>query len=244
MVPALVLGVAILVGFLMLGRWYVQAAPGQIIRLARVLAIILGVGFLLFILLGQRWSWLPGILFVGLPWLNRLRALRSFARNMRGPSPGQTSTVNTAYFRMTLDHDSGAMDGQVLAGTFSGRELSTMTLDEHLGLMRECAGDEQSAAVLAAYLDRVFPQWRDHAGAAGDQAGAGAGAGAGGRAAPGGGAMTRDEALEILGLDATADDRDIETAYRALMQKMHPDVGGSDYFAAKLNEAKAVLLGN
>lgn len=241
MVPALVLGIAVLVGFLMLGRWYVGASPAQIVRLARVLAIILGVAFLLFVIIGQRWSWLPGILFVALPWLNRLRAIRAFARNMRGPSPGQTSTVNTAFFRMSLDHDTGAMDGEVLAGAFAGRELSSLSLDENLALLRECAGDEQSAAVLAAYLDRIHPEWRDAAGAgAGDGAGQ---AGAGGTPPPSGGAMTRDEALAILGLDGSADDRDIETAYRSLMQKMHPDHGGSDYFAAKLNEAKAVLLG-
>ena len=239
MVAALVLGIALLAGFLILGRWYVQASPGQIIRLARTLAIILGVAFLLFVIIGQRWSWLPGLLFVALPWLNRLRAVSSFAKNMRGPSPGQTSTVNTAYLRMSLDHDSGAMDGEVLSGAFAGRALSSLTLDELLSLLRECASDEQSTAVLAAYLDRVHPEWRDDAGAAGANAGAGQGG-----PPPPGGAMTRDEALAILGLDDSADERDIETAYRALMQKMHPDHGGSDYFAAKLNEAKDVLLGS
>lgn len=58
---------------------------------------------------------------------------------------------------------------------------------------------------------------------------------------PGAGRMTREEALQILGLDERATQGDVQREYRRLMRKVHPDLGGSSYLAAKLNEAKDVL---
>ena len=55
--------------------------------------------------------------------------------------------------------------------------------------------------------------------------------------------MSRDEALRVLGLGADAGGDDIRAAHRRLMLQNHPDKGGSDYLASKVNEAKDVLLG-
>lgn len=55
-------------------------------------------------------------------------------------------------------------------------------------------------------------------------------------------AMTVREACEVLGVDEHCSREDVITAHRRLMQKLHPDRGGNDYLAAKVNEAKAVLL--
>lgn len=54
--------------------------------------------------------------------------------------------------------------------------------------------------------------------------------------------MTRAQALEILGLGGEASREEIQAAHRRLIQKLHPDRGGSKYLAQQLNEAKARLL--
>jgi hypothetical protein len=61
--------------------------------------------------------------------------------------------------------------------------------------------------------------------------------------APSTGPMTRDEALQVLGLEPGAPKERILSQYRNLMKKVHPDVGGTTYLAARLNEAKDTLLG-
>ena len=60
---------------------------------------------------------------------------------------------------------------------------------------------------------------------------------------PGQSTMTRTEALEVLGLEDGADERQVNEAFRRLMGQLHPDKGGSDWMAAKLNEARKTLLG-
>jgi DnaJ family protein C protein 19 len=56
------------------------------------------------------------------------------------------------------------------------------------------------------------------------------------------GAMSRSEALKVLGLEEGATQEQIRAAHRRLIQQIHPDKGGTDYLAAKINEAKDVLL--
>lgn len=233
--PALILGLALLVGLLLLARWYVQADPKQLVQLIRWTAAILGVLFVVFIALSGRWGWLPGVVIAALPWLLRARALKTFARNARGPSPGQSSQVETRFLSMVLNHDTGEMEGEILEGRFAGRRLSDLPPNDLVELWRECAAaDEQSMAVLETYMDRVYgSEWREAA--AGGHDGQRRSRGAGG-------AMTVDEAYEVLGVAPGASPEEIEQAYRRMMLKMHPDQGGSDYLAAKINEAKELLL--
>ncbi len=55
--------------------------------------------------------------------------------------------------------------------------------------------------------------------------------------------MSREEALLILGIEETANEQQVKAAYKQLMMKLHPDQGGNDYLASKLNRAKDTLLG-
>ncbi len=146
-------------------------------------------------------------------------------------SPGQGSRVRSPFLDMRLEHDSGQLTGQIVAGPDAGRSLDEFDL---AGLLAMCpAFDVESVALLESYLDRRFPAWRQNAqgNAAGGQS----------RATPSG-KMTNEEAYQILGLQPGAGRDEIGRAHRALMKKLHPDQGGSTYLAARVNEAKDTLL--
>jgi hypothetical protein len=152
------------------------------------------------------------------------------------PRPGGASTVTTRYIEMRLDHASGSMDGTVRTGRHAGRRLSEMSDGDLLALWREASGDNESRLVLEAYLDRRCPEWRDDVERDGD-------AGAGGTgAARGRGGLSEKEAYEVLGLRPGAGEAEIRAAHRRLMKEVHPDQGGSTVLAARLNEARDVLL--
>jgi len=195
------------------------------LRLAGPIAVgILGVGLILVGRVGVGAMALSG----ALAWYGSSRA-----RLQSRKSPGARSTVRTAALEMELDHDSGDLSGSVLAGTFEGRNLAELDLPDLLDLATELSSDEESLRLLETYLDGRFPVWRDHVETE-------TGQGQGSPASSGG--MTKEEAYEILGLEAGASPADIRKAHRRLMQRLHPDVGGSSFFAARINEAKDVLL--
>ncbi|MBT6589939.1 MAG: molecular chaperone DnaJ [Rhodospirillaceae bacterium] len=153
-----------------------------------------------------------------------------------GPSGGRSSDVETEYLRMSLDHDSGAMRGEVLQGTFAGRDLNDLSLDQLLDLLGECQRhDSEAAQILEAYLDRSQgPEWRQNGGGGNYEDAS--------RPSSAGGSMSVDEAREVLGLDINPSPHEIREAHKRLMLKYHPDKGGSSYLAAKINQAKDILL--
>jgi len=144
-------------------------------------------------------------------------------------SSGKTSRVRSAYVEMELEHDSGDMRGHIVAGRHQGAALERLDVKTLVGLLNEI--DEESRALLMAYLDRRDPRWSEHA----------QGDAAAGRPAASSGKMTEQEAYQILGLEAGASANDITRAHRTLMKKLHPDQGGSTYLAARINEAKEIL---
>ena len=152
-------------------------------------------------------------------------------------SPGQKSEVRTHALEMELDHDSGRMEGRCLKGQFSGRALSSLSDEELLRLLEELrTTDLQGALLLEGYLDQRSRDWRqrhsDHSTKEKSK-----------RPRGPRGRMPAEEAYDVLGLEAGASDEKIRATHRRLMMKLHPDQGGSNYLAARINEAKEVLLG-
>src|SRR6202171_2948401 len=146
-------------------------------------------------------------------------------------SPGQASRVRSQFLDMNLDHDSGELSGQIVAGPHAGHSLDEFDLTQLIAMMP--GFDAESVSLLESYLDRRFPAWRQDA--QGNPAG-------GQRRATSTGKMTDEEAYQILGLQPGAGRDEIGRAHRALMKKLHPDQGGSTYLASRVNEAKDTLL--
>ncbi|SDG71126.1 DnaJ domain-containing protein [Roseospirillum parvum] len=246
MLPAFLLGVGLLIGLILLGRWARDAEPADLWRAVRMVAgVLLGVGILLLIVTG-RLGWALAALLGYLPWLNRLAQLMSLRRGLGGlfgggprgfgnAGAGRTSQVETAWLALSLDLESGEMTGTVRAGPFAGRSLDSLSRQEIGALARALTEDADSRRLLATWLTRNRPDWADDVGS---EAGSGEGEGA---AADG--PMSRAEALDILGLDDGASDDAIRAAHRRLIAQVHPDKGGSAWLAAKLNQAREVLLG-
>ena len=150
------------------------------------------------------------------------------------PRSAGVSTIETALLRMTLDQASGELHGEVIAGRFAGARLDELGLDQLRLMLAECAAsDEQSVRLLEAYLDRMHAGWRDPTRGseqsernprAGDEP------------------MSREKALHVLGLEPGASREQISEAHRRLMTKLHPDHGGTNYLASKINTARDVLL--
>ena len=175
------------------------------------------------------------VLHMGRQFTSMFRSFRFGAGGFGGGASAgaQTSEVDSAFLRMRLDLSTGAMDGEVTQGRFQGRRLKDLSQDDLVALLKEVAADQDSAGLLEAYLDRVHPDWRE---------GEGADSTSTGGAPPSQSAMTADEAYRILGLKPGAGADEIKAAYRRLMGQLHPDHGGSDYLAAKVNQAKDYLL--
>jgi hypothetical protein len=224
----LLLFVGLAAGLFILFHW-LSRQPSRVYW--QLIIVLLSVVMLVLVLSGRA-NWLLALIAVLLPFVRGWLSRKGAASSQAGPVGGQTSRVQSRYLRMTLNHDSGEIGGEVLAGQFAGKSLDQLDLDDLLKLLRECRDDDESVAMLQAYLDREHTDWQQHAGAEGQQQST---------AVPG--EMSRDEALQVLGLPADAGEADIIEAHRRLMQKLHPDRGGSAYLAATINLAKQTLLG-
>ncbi len=231
--PYFIAAILVVIGLVVLARWLANADPKLLARHVRRTALLLAALIALALYISGRLGLVIALTaMITLAILN-WRAIQARIKAAAGPSPGQTSSITTAFLDMQLDHDSGEMTGTVRRGIHEGREITGLSLEELLVLRGECSGeDPKSVSILEAYLDRRFGAgWRSDE----DRAGAPPGASDG--------PMTVEEAYRFLGLEPGASPAEIKEAHRRMMKNFHPDHGGSDYIAAKLNEAKAILLG-
>ncbi len=235
-------GLAILGGFLLMVYLFANADPARLARNLKWTGIaVAGVAVIGLVLLPpmREFAALLLPLAMSMPLLSRLRGIID---RYRGPAGGQTSTVATAFLRMSLDHDTGSMSGTVLRGQFAGLRVEELGFGDLLTLLRECrAEDEEGARLLEAYLDRLHPDWRDQLAGGPDAGGRSSNSGGGGTGSASGD-VSVEEAYAILGVKPGASPDQIKEAHRRLMVKLHPDHGGSDYLATKINRARDVLL--
>jgi DnaJ domain len=233
----LAIGFLILVGVIAMLRAYASADPHKLATAAKRTA--LGSAALGAVLLLLRVP-LLGLMFLAvgaaLPLALRWNALWPDFRAASAWSRGRTSRISTKYLTMELNHDSGVIEGRVLAGRHRDRRLAELTFEQLLEVREDCqADDAESVTLLDAYLDRFHgDDWRAR------QAG---GQSSGNATRPAAAAMTREEAYDVLGLAPGASDAEVRDAHHRLMIKLHPDHGGSDYLAAKINQARDLLLG-
>ena len=233
--PTLFIGLLALILVLWLLKSFARSDPRHVIKLGRTAGGVVALAGAAFLgVRGQLFLALPlgvtGLSLLGLQeWLPAW--IRPYSWPFGQKSGGQVSRVRSSFVEMTLDHDTGAMSGAIVAGRLKGTPLDTLERSVLVGLLAEF--DEESRNLLAAYLDRRHPGWREDGE---DRSGAGR------RGPAPSGKMSEEEAYQILGLQAGASADEIGRAHRSLMMKLHPDQGGSTYLAARVNEAKDVLL--
>lgn len=238
--PAVVLLAFIALGAMALVVWWLlRANPSTIARILRPLLMIVGlVGIAVMLIFGIRF--VPGLLpeLFGLAGIIATALIaRALRRRPSGgfSSPGnaQRTEVRTAFFEAWIDHGTGDVGGTVHSGRFAGRTFDSLSDAELLDLHAECSSDADSRRVLESYLDRRLGAAWNSAGQSQSQSPPPRGPRTD---------MTREEALAVLGLAEGASEQEIKAAHRRLIQRVHPDVGGSADLAARINRAKDVLL--
>ncbi len=225
-------GAAALALLLLTARWLSRLSPSDLAQAVRtflaVFTALAGTGLIFF----GRYGLAIVTLAAAAMALRSLIKARGGAEPLESePAADTVARVETELLVMELDRASGRLDGRVRAGTFAGRTLGGLELEQLLDLLEEARlRDPRSVPLLEAYLDRREPSWRQRT--------------AGPRAAASVDPSAMDErtALAILGLQPGAGPEEIRAAHRRLMAKLHPDHGGSDFLAAQINRAKEVLL--
>lgn len=200
-------------------------------------AIIVGLGGLLLMLaLSGKLSWVIAGIGALLPLIPR------FARFFMGVWPtvkpflmryqqNRQSSMQTRFLHLQIDMLTGKLQGEVLQGEFSGKKLAMLSPEQLLSLLQQCRQqDAESASLLMAYLDRMHPDWNSGAESKKRE-----------RAATNL-EMDEQQARDVLGVTEKANKKEIIKAHKSLMQKMHPDRGGSEYLAQQINKARDTLL--
>jgi hypothetical protein len=233
MVGYLILGAALAIGLALILRGLRGATAAQAMRgLWQAIAVVSVLAGGYFLVTGRpAYAVVPalGVLVGLLGWLIDAGL---------APRKPNTSRVNTRFLKLTLDHKSGQVTGDIVDGPFTGRRIESLRVDELVDLFVYYRNeDEPSARLVEAYLDRTSPTWRARYGPDGAPK-----QDAYTATARPGGPMSKSEALRLLGLTLGATADDIRAAHRRKLQEHHPDRGGDPDMAARINQARDVLL--
>jgi hypothetical protein len=249
------LGICVLAALLIGGRALLSVDPRKLAKGLHYVLLSLILSAALFFMVTGRFAIGLGLGFFAVPYMRRvlfpswagLAGMFQFSNWSR--SPGQAgaknSNVETTYLKMTLSHANGEMDGEILQGKYSGKSLRDLSRSQLLDFYETCLiEDPEAATLMEAYLDRSFgPNWRDDDAGAGEDTADGASSRRRGWGKATNSQMSMTEARQVLGVPANASEVEIKEAHRRLMLKNHPDRGGSDEIATKINQAKDLLLG-
>ncbi|USG60189.1 DnaJ domain-containing protein [Sneathiella marina] len=233
MLAYFIIGLSLFVALLIGGNSLANADPKKLVKALRISATIICALLAGFFILTGRFAYAPPFVIAALFFLRN----KPLFGAGNAPSSGQQSDVETDWIKATLNHDSGEMDGQILKGKYESHILSTLSFDQLMEFHDEAQDDPQTLAILNSFLDRYHAQ-ADASGATSEEQTKEQKT----RKQSGTGPMTRREALDILELTDDATLAQIKKAHRQLMKKFHPDHDGSEYMAAKINEAKDVLI--
>lgn len=222
----LLIALLVLVGLMAFLGWYGKASDEDRNRALKNLLIWGIAGALLLLVITGRIPWLFAIISAALPFWRKIMAARSLLGTFqRFTGQSFNTRLTTQWLRIQFDVVARKIDAEILQGQYTGQHLSQLDDAAVQTLLDECSADKQSVAAIHAYLRARHSGW-------------------GGTSSPASinTELSRTQALEILGLEETASEDDIRKAHKRLMQKVHPDRGGSDYLAAQINAAKDYLL--
>ena len=208
------------------------------------LASLALVGVLGALVLMQRMHWFVAATTMLVPYLRilgrlvqlamtflifrHLTGIRQTGFSFRSAQPDNTdSETQTSELAMKLNHQTGTISGSVLSGEFEGQDLESLS-DDQLRDVYASLREEESKRLLEAYVARHRPHLNETANDSNEQSD--------------GQGMSMKRAADVLGVEVDASKEEIIAAHRRLMDKLHPDKGGSSFLAAELNAAKQVLL--
>src|ERR1700689_3865047 len=157
----LLFGVIVLILLLWAGNAFSKADPKQAARLLRAMGGGAALLFAVFLLVRGEIGPAVTVGAVGLGLLGWLSLWPATFGARTQKSAGRVSRVRTAFIEMELDLDSGTMRGTIVAGRYQGAALDSLDPPTLVGLLGEI--DSDSRDLLAAYLDRREPSWREHA---------------------------------------------------------------------------------
>lgn len=200
---------------------------------------------LILLTVSGRAHWITGAIGALLPMvkamLPQLQRLLPFAMQWR-KNQAQQGQLTGEWVKLKVDPLTGVMDGLVLKGSFEGQALSALSESQLKTLLGDCLDNEmKSTQLLATFLQHSYgEQWQttfaevlqQHSAQSQQQASSGAA----------NGPLSVKDAYEVLGVNEDSTKEEVLKAYKSMMQKVHPDRGGSDYLTRLVSEAKDLLL--
>lgn len=224
----LLLALILLVSVMWFMSWYGKApADKRNGAIKTGLLYFVALALLLLVITG-RIPILFAAISAAIPFFHRLMAYKGLfgmVGRIAGEKFGPT-TLTTAWLIVEYDLVNRSLDGTVIQGQFLDKKLSQLNDSELSTLLTEVKQDFQSRAAINAFI--MARKGKDSA----QQ----------NTAPPSDASLSVTQAYEILGLKQNATPDEIKKAHKLLMQKIHPDRGGSSYLAAQINAAKARLL--